>query len=59
MNAKFKKAWKKYEGKEKDIDMLMSIVAESTANPLSREKGSMLYALEAEEIDLKNLEDSG
>ncbi|MBN2330720.1 MAG: hypothetical protein JXC85_02795 [Candidatus Aenigmarchaeota archaeon] len=41
---------------EKDLDMLMSLVKGSDEMDLSsREKGSMLYALEAEEIDLKNL----
>lgn len=41
---------------EKDLDMLMSLVKGSDQMDLSsREKGSMLYDLEAEEIDLKNL----
>lgn len=41
---------------EKDLDMLMSSVKGNDEMDLSsREKGSMLYDLEAEEIDLKNL----
>ena len=41
---------------EKDLDMLMSMVKGDDEMDLSsREKGSMLYALEAEEIDLKNI----
>ena len=41
---------------EKDVDTLMSLVGKSEDVDLStREKDSMMYALEAEEIDLKNL----
>ncbi len=54
MNVKFQKAVKY----EKDLDMLMSLVSagEDEAGISSREKGSLLYVLEAEEINLKNLE---
>jgi hypothetical protein len=54
MNVKFQKSSKKYE---KDTDMLMSLVSTGEETEVfSREKGTLLYALEAEEIDLKNLE---
>jgi len=45
---------------EKDLDMLMSLLSKGEETDMfSHEKGSkgtMLYELEAEEIDLKNLE---
>jgi len=44
---------------EKDLDMLMSLLSKGEeTDTFSHEKGSkgtMLYELEAEEIDLKNL----
>ena len=42
----------------RDPDMLMSLAKDCEGMGMdisSREKGSMLYELEAEEIDLKNL----
>ena len=52
MNAKFQKA-KNYE---KNVDMLISLVTQKGLDPFAEErKTSMLYQLEAEEIDLKNL----
>ncbi len=44
---------KKYE---KDVDKLLSLVAQRGLDPFAKDrKTSMLYELEAEEIDLKNL----
>ena len=40
---------------EKNLDMLMSLVTEKGFDPFSREKGSLLYKLEAEEIDVIDL----
>jgi hypothetical protein len=46
---------KKYE---KDLDLLLSLVIQKGQDPFGKEKKtSMLYALEAEEIDLKSLEE--
>lgn len=43
---------------EKDLDMIISLAAEEGGTDLfSRERGSMLYELEAEEIRLKRLVD--
>jgi len=43
---------------EKDLDMIISLAAEGgRADLFSRERGSMLYELEAEEIRLKRLVD--
>ena len=44
---------KKYE---KDVDLLLSLVTQKGLDPFAEDrKTSMLYQLEAEEIDLKNL----
>ena len=49
-----KEMMRKYE---KDLDVLISMVtAKEESDLFSREKGTLLYSLEAEEIDLKNLE---
>ena len=49
---------RKPEEYEKNVEMLMSIVSgkEDEADSFSRKKESLLYKLEAEEIDLKDLE---
>jgi hypothetical protein len=45
---------------EKDIDQLISLVTQKGLDPFAEDrKTSMLYQLEAEEIDLKNLGVSG
>ena len=49
---------RKRREKEKYLDMLTSLAAEGGGTDLfSRERGSMLYELEAEEIRLKRLVD--
>ena len=54
MRGNFAKA-KKYE---KDMGMLISLLTEKEEAELSTlDKGSLLYQLEAEEIDLKKLGD--
>ena len=44
------------KGHEKNVDTLISMVKEKGLDPFSKERGSLLYQLEAEEIDLKKLE---
>ena len=45
---------KKYE---RDVDLLLSLVTQEGLDPFAEErKTSMLYQLEADEIDIKNLE---
>jgi len=52
MNAKLQKV-RKYE---RNLDLLLSLVTQKGIDPFREErKTSMLYQLEAEEIDLKNL----
>lgn len=53
MNTKLQKV-RKYE---RNLDLLLSLVTQKGLDPFAEErKTSMLYQLEAEEIDLKNLE---
>jgi hypothetical protein len=55
MHVKSRKV-RKYEN---SVDRLISLVTQRGLDPFSDErKNSMLYQLEAEEIDLKNLEDN-
>ncbi|UCD02939.1 MAG: hypothetical protein JSV63_04110 [Candidatus Aenigmatarchaeota archaeon] len=55
MPAKSRKAGKY----EKNLDRLISLVTQKGLDPFSEErKKSMLYQLEAEEIDLKKLEEN-
>ncbi len=52
MNVKMQKVAKKKYGK--DVDLLLSLVTQKGLDPFAEErKTSMLYALEAEEISLK------
>ena len=54
MNGRMQKEMKKKY--ENDLDVLISMVtAKDEADFFSREKGTLLYSLESEEIDLKNL----
>ena len=55
MDAKFQKDMERRY--EKDLDVLIYMVtAKEESDLFSREKGTLLYSLESEEIDLKNLE---
>ena len=50
---------KKMAKYEKSLDRLISLVTQKGLDPFSEErKNSMLYQLEAEEIDLKSLKDN-
>jgi len=41
---------------EKDVERLISIVSGSDAVIMARNKGSLIYKLEAEEIEINDLE---